>query len=658
MATQQQLEADLTRFRVRLALLALVMLLAFVLVGWRLYVLQVLRHDELARRADTNRTAVVPIVPNRGEVFDRNGLVLASNFSTHTLEITPSRLPGPLEDTLDALAQEFDITPRDRRRFARLRADSRRFESLPLLLRMNEQDVARFVGQAWRFPGVDIRARLFRTYPLGPTGAHVIGYIGRINQKDKEQLEETGQEANYRGTDTIGKLGIEAEYESLLHGTTGVERMETSAIGLAVRHLASQPAEPGQALQLSLDIRLQKLVEDMYGPRRGALVAIDPQTGQVLALVSKPSFDPNLFVEGFDQDTWDTLNDPIERPLFNRALRGTYPPGSTSKPFMALAALESGLRKPEDITMDGGSWTLAGHTFRSGHALGPVNLHRSIVKSSNVYYYQLAHDMGVNAIHDFMAPLGFGQLTGIDLPGESRGILPNTEWKRRQFSKPEQQRWYSGETVSLGIGQGYNSFTMLQLASATATLASGGVQRPPHLLMARQDAATRQWQTVPPPPAQALGYKPAHVQAVLNAMVDVTRDGTSRAVFAGAPYTSGGKTGTAQAITIGQSARYDAKKLAEHRRDHSLYIGFAPAEQPRIAVAAIVENAGFGAAHAAPLVRRVMDYWLTGLVPSEEDLQALQRGRASAPLGTPRPIEALDALLLQTEESTEPESAN
>lgn len=642
MASQQQLEADLMRFRVRLALLALLMLLAFGLLGWRLYVLQVLRHDELARRADSNRTAVVPIVPNRGEIFDRNGVVLASNYSTHTLEITPSRVPGPLEDTIDALAQEIEISPRDRRRFARLRADSRRFESLPIRLRLSEAEVARFAAQAWRFPGVDIRARLFRTYPQGEAGAHVLGYIGRINQKDKERLEETKQEANYRGTDTLGKLGIEAEYEPLLHGTTGVEQMETSAVGLAVRHLTSQPAVQGQALQLSLDIRLQKLIEDMYGPRRGALVAIDPQTGQVLALVSKPSFDPNVFVEGFDQDTWDALNHPIERPLFNRALRGTYPPGSTYKPFMALAALETGLRKAEDITLDGGSWTLAGHTFRSGHALGPVNLHRSIVKSSNVYYYQLAHDMGVNAIHDFMAPLGFGQLTGIDLPSEARGILPNTDWKRQQFSKPEQQRWYSGETVSLGIGQGYNSFTMLQLASATATLAAGGVRRNPHLLMARQDPSTRQWQTMPPAAAHPMGYQSQHVNAVLHAMVDVTRDGTSRAVFAGAPYTSGGKTGTAQATTIRQTERYDAKKLAEHRRDHSLYIGFAPVDKPRIAVAAIVENAGFGAAHAAPLVRRVMDYWLAGLVPSEEDLQAIQRGRASAPIGTPRPLQALE----------------
>ncbi len=643
MTELRNVEAELMRFRIRLAVVALAVLLAFGLLGWRLYQLQVARHDELARQAESNRTAVVPVVPHRGQITDRHGVVLATNYKAYTLEITPSRTGRGIDDTIDAIAQVIEVTPRDRRRFKRLREDSRSFESLPIRTRLTDEEVARFAAQRYRFPGVEIKARLFRNYPLGETGAHVIGYIGRINPKEKERIEDSDDAANYRGTDHIGKLGIEASYEKLLHGTTGWEQMETSAGGRAVRRLDSHPATPGEAIRLTIDIHLQKLVEDMYGERRGALVAIDPTNGEVLAFVSKPSFDPNLFVEGIDHESWDELNNSIDKPLLNRGLRGTYPPGSTYKPFMGLAALETGKRAPGSVTMDGGSWTFGGHTFRSGHALGPVDLHRSIVKSSNVYYYQLANDMGVNAIHDFMKPLGFGQITGIDLPGEARGVLPSTDWKRTTYRRPEQQKWYAGETISLGIGQGYNNFTILQLASATATLAAGGVRHVPHLVKARQDAVSLQLHELPQPAAQPLGYRPEHVALVRRAMVGVTQEGTSRAVFAGAPYLSGGKTGTAQAVTIGQKSRYNAAKLAEHQRDHSLYIAFAPAEQPRIAVAAIVENAGFGAAHAAPLVRRVMDYWLAGVYPSEADIAALQRGQASAPIGTPRRVAEVTA---------------
>ena len=636
MAELRNLDAELTRFRLRLAVVALVVLGCFTLIGWRLYVLQVLRHDAYAERAETNRTAVVPIVPNRGEILDRNGVVLATNYKSYTLEITPSRTGKPVDEVIDAINQVVEISPRDRRRFKRLQEDSRTFESLPVRMRLTDEEVARFAAQRYRFPGVEIKARLFRTYPLGETGGHIIGYLGRINQRDKERIEDSDDAANYRGTDYIGKLGVEASYEKVLHGTTGVEQMETSAGGHAVRRLGSHPAVPGESIRLSIDINLQKLVEDMYGERRGALVAIDPQNGEVLAFVSKPTFDPNLFVEGIDQESWSELNESINKPLLNRALRGTYPPGSTYKPFMGLAALETGKRQPGTVIMDGGSWTFGGHTFRSGHALGPVDLYRSIVKSSNVYYYQLANDMGVNAIHDFMKPLGFGQITGIDIPGETRGVLPSTEWKRTTYKRAAQQKWYAGETISLGIGQGYNNFTMLQLASATATLAAGGTKHTPHLVKAEQDPQTLQFKDIAQPPGADLGYKAANVALVKRGMVGVTQEGTSRGVFAGAPYLSGGKTGTAQAVTIGQKARYDARRLAEHQRDHSLYIAFAPADNPRIAVAAIVENAGFGAAHAAPLVRRVMDYWLAGQYPSEADLRAVQQGQAGAPIGTPR----------------------
>ncbi len=641
MTELRNLEAELTRFRLRLLAFAGVMLLAFALLGWRLVVLQVERHDELARQAETNRTAVVPIVPNRGEIFDRNGIVLATNYRSYTLEITPARLMQPLDEAIDAIGGVVEISARDRKRFKRLREDSKSFESLPIRMRLSDEEVARFAAQRWRFPGVEIKARLFRTYPLGETGAHLIGYIGRINPKDKERIEDSDDAANYRGTDYIGKLGVEASYEKVLHGSTGVQQMETSAGGYAVRRLASHPATPGDSIQLSIDIRLQKLVEDLYGERRGALVAIDPQTGEVLALVSKPTFDPNLFVDGIDQESWDELNQSIDKPLLNRALRGTYPPGSTYKPFMGLAALETGKRTTATTVMDGGSWTFAGHTFRSGHALGSVDLYRSIVHSSNVYYYTLANEMGVNAIHDFMKPLGFGQISGIDIPGETRGVLPSTDWKRRTYRRPEQQKWYAGETISLGIGQGYNSFTMLQLANATATLASGGTHHKPHVIKGHQDPKSGAFVPEPEPAGERLGYKSENVAAVLRAMVGVTQGGTSRAVFMGAPYLSGGKTGTAQAVTIGQNSRYNAAKLSEYQRDHSLYIAFAPADKPRIAVAAIVENAGFGAVAAAPIVRRVMDYWVADRAPNAEDIKAVQRGQATVPIGAPRPVSEL-----------------
>ena len=634
----RNVEADLVRFRVRLAVVALGVVAAFGLLAWRLYTLQVLRHEELAQRAETNRTAVVPIVPHRGEILDRNGVVLATNYKAYTLELTPSRLGRTTDEAIDAIAQVVEVTPRDRRRFKRLQEDSRNFESLPIRMRLSDEEVARFAAQRYRFPGVEIKARLFRTYPMGETGAHVVGYIGRINQKEKERIEDSDEAPNYRGTDYIGKLGVESSYEIVLHGTTGVEQMETSAGGYAVRRLASHPSTPGDSVRLSIDIQLQKLIEEMYGERRGALVAIDPQNGEILAFVSKPTYDPNLFVEGIDHETWDELNNSLDKPLLNRAIRGTYPPGSTYKPFMALAALETGKRSTGTTIMDGGSWTFAGHTFRSGHALGAVDLHRSIVKSSNVYYYQLANDMGVNAIHDFMKPLGFGQVTGVDIPGETRGVLPSTDWKRATYKRPEQQKWYGGETISLGIGQGYNNFTMLQLANATATLAAGGVHHVPHLVKARQDPLSLQFKDLPLAPPKNLGYKPENVAAVKRGMVGVTQEGTSRGVMAGAAYLSGGKTGTAQAVTIGQKSRYNAARLSEYQRDHSLYIAFAPADNPRIAIAAIVENAGFGAAHAAPLVRRVMDYWLAGVYPSEADIAALQRGAATAPIGTPRRV--------------------
>ena len=630
--------ADLARFKRRVVVIGLVVLTAFSLLCMRLVYLQVVRHEDLAEQAENNRTAIVPVVPNRGLILDRNGITLASNYSAYTLEITPSKA-GDVEQTIDGLTEVLDVTPRDRRRFKRLREDSRNFDSVPIRTRLSDEEVARFAAQRYRFPGVEIKARLFRNYPHGEIASHVLGYIGRINQTEKAAMEEWEDEdfANYKGTEYIGKLGIEQSYEKTLHGQTGVEQMETSAGGRAVRRLAGHPATPGNTVMLSLDIKLQKLVEDMYGERRGALVAIDPKTGEVLAFVSKPTFDPNLFVEGIDSESWKELSESLDKPLLNRALRGTYPPGSTYKPFMAMAALQTGKRGASVVVNDPGYFNFGGHRFGSPEGnIGGVDMRRSIQLSSNIYYYSLANEMGVDLIHDFMKPMGFGQITGIDLGGELRGVLPSTEWKRNAYKRPEAKKWYAGETISLGIGQGYNSFTMLQLAQATAIVADGGLKHRPHLVLATRDAVSGKAVPVEQPPVVDLGFTPANVAVVREGLQAVITAGTARGVFAGAPYTAAGKTGTAQAVSQAQNTKYNARALEEHQRDHALFMAFAPANDPKIALAVIVENAGWGAGAAAPIARRVFDYWLLGQYPSEADMAAIKVGKAAAPIGKPR----------------------
>ena len=645
MTELRNVEADLSRFRLRVLVAGLVVFACFSLLAARLVFLQVYRHADLGAQAESNRTAIVPIVPNRGLILDRNGVVLASNYSAYTLEITPSKVAN-LDETIAALEQLVDIQPRDKRRFKRLREETKSFESIPLRSRLSDEEVARFAARRFSFPGVDIKARLFRSYPFGEVGSHVVGYIGRINQAEKDAIEERDEEGNYRGTDHIGKLGVEQSFEQQLHGQTGVEQMETSAGGRALRKLASSPATPGNTVMLSLDIGLQKLVEDMFGARRGALVALDPRNGEVLAFVSKPTFDPNLFVDGIDQESWQALNESVDKPLLNRALRGTYPPGSTYKPFMAMAALQTGKRAATTIIHDPGFFMFGGHRFGSpeNERGGAMDMNRAIVESSNVYFYTLANDMGVESIHDFMKPLGFGQVTGIDINGEVRGVLPNQAWKRNYFKRPEQQKWFAGETISLGIGQGYNSFTMLQLAQATAVLANNGIKHKPRLVMGTQDTVTRALHPLPAEPAVDLGYKLDQVAIIRKALVGVTQGGTSTKVFAGAQYLSGGKTGTAQAVSMGQKEKYNKARMEESQRDHAVYVAFAPADKPTIALAVIVENAGWGAGAAAPIARRVFDYALTGRYPSEEDMLAVQAGRAAAPIGKSRSVVEMNAL--------------
>jgi penicillin-binding protein 2 len=662
----KNLEQELDHFRGRLVAAAAFVLFAFGLLVSRLVYLQIVKNAELSTQAENNRIAVVPIVPNRGLIVDRNGVVLASNYSAYTLEITPSKVDD-LEKTIDAVSKVVEVTVRDRRRFKRTMEENKSFESLPIRTRLTDEEVARFVVQRYRFPGVEIKARLFRSYPLGEVGSHLIGYIGRINQSEKDAMDDWPEDdqANYRGTDYIGKLGLEQSYERDLHGLTGFEEVETSAGGHAVRQLRSKPPTPGNTLVLSIDVKLQALVERLYGDRRGALVAMDPRNGQVLAFVSMPTFDPNLFVDGIDADSWKDLNDSADKPLLNRALRGTYPPGSTYKPYMALAGLATGKRTPQQAINDPGYFMFGNHKFRDdkegGH--GVVNMYRSLVESCDTYYFMLANDLGVDSIAEHMAPFGFGQMTGIDIEGEVRGLLPSTDWKRHAYRKPEQQRWYSGETISLGIGQGYNSFTILQMADALSTLVSGGLRFKPHLVREVVDVVDGVRRPVDAQPLATVPIDPANLAVVKAAMVGVNADpdGTvgQIGVFKGATYVSAGKTGTAQVVGIGQNEKYNAAKIAEHLRDHALYIAYAPADHPRIALALVVENAGFGAKAAAPIARRVFDYELLGLYPSEEDIAATQKGLTTVPIGVPRqaadvPLEGQSASAPQAAASSVP----
>jgi penicillin-binding protein 2 len=634
------LERELGRFRLRLLAAAVFVLLGFGFVIARLIWLQVVMHEDLANQAENNRISVVPIVPIRGLIVDRNGVVLADNYSAYTLEITRSQLSADVDALIDQLGEVVEVQPRDRRRFRRLLEDSRSFESVPIRTKLSDAEVARFTAQRFRFPGVEIKARLFRNYPYGELASHVLGYIGRINQTEKAAMEDWPEEdlANYRGTDYIGKLGVEQKYERDLHGQTGVEEVETSAGGRPMRRLSSDAAQPGNTVHLSIDIKLQALVEELFGDRRGALVAIDPRNGEVLAFVSKPTFDPNLFVDGIDTESWKELNESIDKPLLNRALRGTYPPGSTFKPFMAIAALNTGKRSPTQIIYDNGSYMFGNHRFRShgDGGLGAVDMVKSIVASSNVYYYSLANEMGVDLMHEQLEPFSFGRKTGIDLEGEVTGDLPSTEWKRRKFKRPEMQRWYAGETISLGIGQGYNNFTMVQLSSAMATLVSGGQRFEPRLVSEIENVVTHKKTLISHKALTPLALAPDHVTLLRRALHGVTQEGTSTRVFVGAAYKSGGKTGTAQAKSIGANEKYNAGRMSEYLRDHSLYTAFAPLDEPSVALAVIVENSGFGAEAAAPIARRVLDYLVLGNYPSLQDIALVQKGQAGAPVGPAR----------------------
>jgi penicillin-binding protein 2 len=602
-------------FRLRLVLsLGFVLVLLLILLG-RFFYLQVVRQSDFHTMAETNRIKPMPIPPNRGQILDRNGVVLARNYSGYTLEIAPSKVAN-VEATINELAQMVNITAKDRRIFKKLLAESHDFVSLPIRSRLSDEEAARFAAQQYRFPGVEIKARLFREYPFREAASHLIGYIGRINEQDMQNLESNDLDANYLGTDYIGKGGIEQSYEKELHGTTGFEQIEVDAGGRGVRLLSRTSPTSGNNLILTLDAKLQDIAEQAFGQYRGALVAIDPNNGEVLAFVSKPGYDPNLFIDGIDTETWDELSNSPDVPLNNRILRGQYPPGSTIKPFMALAGLHYGTRAPEQTIHDPGYYMLQGssHHYRDwaagGH--GSVDMFKSIVVSCDTYYYGLANELGIDNMHAFLSQFGFGDKSNIDLDGELPGLYPSQEWKQTRYH----QKWYAGDTISAGIGQGYVLVTPMQLAYAVATLANDGVAYRPHLLQQLQPNG-KPAQPVPmAQPAFDLHLDPDDIALVKRAMVAVTKPGGTAAMAGyGAPYSLAGKTGTAQVIAVKQNEKYIESQVSEHNRDHAWFIAFAPADKPKIALAVLVENGGHGGVTAAPIARKVFDYYLLNKVP-------------------------------------------
>jgi penicillin-binding protein 2 len=607
--------AELHKFRIRLAISAGFVLILFLVLYIRFYYLQVTQQEHYHTLAEANRISISPLVPNRGLIYDRNGRVLAQNYSAYTLEIVPSKFQD-LAATLDELATVIEITPADRQRFKKLMKESKRFKSLPIRNRLTDVEIASFAANRYRFPGIEIKARVLRQYPEKEIVSHVVGYISRINDKDLEQLEFNGELNNYRGSHHIGKIGIEQSYEKQLHGISGFEEVETDAIGRSIRVLSRTPPVPGNNLILSLDLGLQEAAEKAFGDHRGALVALDPNNGEVLAFVSKPGYDTNLFIGGIDQENWNLLNNSIDRPLNNRALRGVYPPGSTFKPFMALAALELGKRTPEYSMSDPGYFSLPGVERRyrdwkvGGH--GRVNLHKSLVVSCDTYYYSLANDLGIDNIHNFISQFGLGKKTGIDIEGEVSGLLPSSAWKMRQYN----QKWYAGDTISVSIGQGYNLTTPLQLAFATMMIANDGKAYLPRLVKQIQNSQTGDVEDIPAKLLYTIDLKPKYLEVVKSALVDVTRPGgTAARAAANAAYTFAGKTGTSQVIGIKQGERYNEKSINERHRDHAMFIAYAPAENPKIALAVLVENSGTGGSTAAPIARQVFDYFLLGQLP-------------------------------------------
>ena len=608
----------------RLLVAFILIVIFFSILLARFFYLQVTQHNEFSGQASSNRITLIPTPPVRGEIVDINGVPLAKNYPVFSLEVIPSRIEGKMEDVIEALKKYVDITPTDLKRFKKYRESYRKFENIPLKLKLTDEEAARLSVHLREFKGVEVNSRTFREYPYGKLTSHFLGYIGRISDKDKEMLEEEGLTALYRGSTHIGKSGLEKYYEHQLHGIPGYQEVEKDAYGNIVRVLKNVPSKMGQTLRLGMDIRMQQEADRILGDRRGALVAINPQDGTVLAFVSKPSFDPNLFIDGIDSDTWKMLNDDWKKPLINRVTQGLYPPGSTFKPFMGMALLESGKITQNTIVPAPGAWSIPGsrHIFRdsvrSGH--GSANLSKAIQVSSDTFFYRLGYEMGIDKAYPYLAQFGFGQKTGIDLPSEYVGVLPSREWKAKRFAKssdPTVKEWRAGEMVSVSIGQGYNAYTPLQMAHATASLANDGVVHQPHLVKEVLDFGARKITRINPNPERQIPFKTDNFEYVKRAMEKVLKPGgTAHRIGGGLTYTMGGKTGTAQVVQIKQGGRYNAAALREQHRDHAWFISFAPLEKPEIAIAVILENGGWGA-YAAPLAREMTDFYMLHVKPQQ-----------------------------------------
>ncbi|HLA75045.1 MAG TPA: penicillin-binding protein 2 [Gammaproteobacteria bacterium] len=591
--------------RIKVALVFTLVLVVAVIA--RLVYLQIFNHEHYTTLSQNNRISIVAIPPSRGLIYDRNGVLLAQNLPSFSLEIVPEQVKN-LNATLAELGKIIAISDSDLKRFRRVLYQKRTTNGVPLRFHLSEEEVARFAIDRPRFPGVDVSAGLSRHYPMGSLAVHAIGYVGRINEDELPQLDTS----NYSGTLHIGKAGIEKSYEDVLHGKVGFEQVETNAQGRRLRILSRTTPVSGKNLYLNIDARIQNLAEAALGERRGAVVAIDVKTGAVLALASTPGYDPNPFVNGIDAKDYAALSTSIDQPLYNRALRGLYPPGSTAKPFIGLGGLELNVVTPQHSNFCPGFFTLGGHSHRyrdwkkAGH--GTVDLEKAIVESCDVYFYNLAQALGIDRLHDFMSQFGFGSRTQIDISGELGGVMPSQQWKRRSYNQP----WYPGETIITGIGQGYTLVTPLQLAVATATLANGGAHMKPRVVFGTQDPLSQAITPLQPVSLNTIPVnKAANWTSVISAMTQVVHGarGTAHGISANLAYSMGGKTGTAQVFGIKQNEKYSEKNTAERLRDHALFIAFAPADQPQIAVAVIVENGSHGATTAAPIARLVMDQY-------------------------------------------------
>jgi len=623
MAEKYRIKDHFTELRVfhNRSLVALfITLLLFSLLIARLFYLQLISHEHFTTLSQNNRVSIQAVPPTRGLIYDRNGIILAENLPSYTLEIIPEQ-GKDVAKTLDNLSLLINIRDIDRKKFEKEISRKRRFEGIPLRFRLNDEEVAIISVNLHRLQGVKIKAQLTRHYPFSKETAHVVGYVGRINEKELKILDTT----NYSGSNHTGKLGIEKSYEALLHGRVGHQEVETNVRGRVLRVLKRHNPIPGDDLHLNLDINLQKVAMQAFEDKRGALVAIDPNNGQVLAMVSMPSYDANLFVNGIDIKSYNELNTSWERPLYNRTILGSYPPGSTVKPFYALGGLELNVIRDDHQIFCPGYFRLKGkaHKYRDwkkwGH--GKTDLTKSIVQSCDVFYYDLAFQMGIDRMHDFMTSFGFGKRSGIDVLGERSGLMPSREWKR----KARGQVWFPGETVITGIGQGFMLVTPLQLALATATLANGGKYYQPQLLNSIKAKAEK----IPRQVSKQLHHQITvnnnhNWEHVYSAMTDVIHSARGTARRLNKPelrYKIAGKTGTAQVFTVAQDAEYDDEELDERLKDHALFMCFAPADNPKIAIGVVIENGGHGGSVAAPIAGQVIDYYLSRF--SDEEIYAL-----------------------------------